>query len=95
MKKAIFIASYAFIASGLVLLNSCQDDPVTPNDPNGGGSVDTTWVDDSTNTGGGTDNPIDSSGWNNGGGGSIDSTGNEGGGNGTPSDSTWIDSLGG
>jgi hypothetical protein len=95
MKKVSLISGYALIASGLILLNSCQDEPITPNDPNGGNSVDTTWVGDSGGNGNG--NPTDSLDWNSGGGGSIDSTGNTGGNTGgpdLPSDSTYIDSIG-
>jgi hypothetical protein len=73
MKKAAFIISYLSIFSAVLFLGSCQDDPITPNDPNNGG-MDSMWYDtnninpngggnpfDST---GGNGNPIDSSGWN-------------------------------
>lgn len=102
MKKITFGAIYLALAGTLTLLNSCQDDPVTPNNPADPNGTDTTWVNDTTNNGG-NGTPEDSTDWNNGGGDPIDSTFNgggdpvdstfNGGGNGT--DSTWIDSLGG
>ena len=48
MKKIALTIGYFALVGSLVLLNSCQDDPIDPNpgDPN---PVDSTWVNDSTN----------------------------------------------
>lgn len=86
MKKKMYLFGYAGVLAATILLQSCNDDPITPTDGSGNGT-DTTWVDDSTGNNGGGD-PIDSTG-NNGGGDPIDSTGwNGGNGGGTPGDST-------
>lgn len=79
MKWKVYGSIYAAALTVVLSLNSCVDDPITPNNP-GGNQVDTTWV-DSTNNSGGGGTPSDST--NNG--------GNNGGGN--TSDSTWIDST--
>ena len=73
MKKQILIPLYfGFLACTVLLSSACQDDPIVPNDPTGN-TVDTTWVNDSTGTGGngnpndtlgGNGNPNDSTGWN-------------------------------
>lgn len=57
---------------GALMVQSCEDSPI---EPNGGGynNVDTTWVDDSLDYGGGGNDPIDSTDWN-GSGEPIDST---------------------
>jgi hypothetical protein len=89
MKMKMIIPLYLGFLACIILLNSCQDDPIVPNDPSDP-NVDTTWVDDSTNW-----NPYDTLG-----GGGYDSTGwnDPTGGGGNPNDSTgWNpnDSLGG
>ena len=71
MKKVALITSYFTVLGIVFLLNSCNDDPITPN---GGepSDIDTTWVVDSTNwdpNGGGNDStfvdPSDTlGGWN-------------------------------
>lgn len=87
MKKAIITFGYFTIVGSLIFLNSCQDDPICPNpgDPN---PTDTTWIYDSTDYNG-NGNQIDSSFCGNNG--YIDSSyfGNN------PTDSIWIDSIGG
>ena len=100
MKKVFYTTAFIISLGFAMSLNSCQDDPITPNNPNDD-NIDTTWtgIDDSTNVddpnGGGTID--DSTGWTNpndttivdpnGGGTPTDTTG--GGGNGSPNDSTW------
>lgn len=104
MKKIVLATSYFAVLTLVFSLNSCQDDPITPNG-NGGSNVDTTWVDDSTTWNPNGNNPNDTI--YGGGGNPCDSTygGNSnpndtiyGGGGSIPSDSTgWnpSDSLGG
>ena len=95
MKLKVIGVFYIAALTFVLTLNSCQDDPITPNSP-GGNPVDTTWIDSNYNGGGGT--PYDSTG-NNGGGNTTDSTWIDstytGGGcpGGIPADSTWIDST--
>ena len=86
MKKIALVTSYFAVLAIVFSLNSCQDDPITPNG-NGGSNVDTTWVDDSTSwdPNGGGNNPYDST--YGGGGNPCDST--YGGGNTNPNDSTF------
>jgi hypothetical protein len=101
MRKGL-IVGYGFALVISFGMQSCQDDPITPN--GNGNEIDTTWVNDTTGGGNGGGTPIDST-WNgggNGGGTPIDSTWNGGGnGGGTPIDSTWngggnpMDTLGG
>lgn len=95
MKKIALTIGYFTLVGSLILLNSCQDDPINPNSGDSN-PVDSTWVNDSTNNG--NNNPedstfIDSTYWNGGGnnGGNDDSTDW----NNNPGDSTWMDSLGG
>lgn len=105
MKKIALATSYFAVLAIVFSLNSCQDDPITPNG-SGGSNVDTTWIDDSTswNPNGGGNNPNDTI--YGGGGNPCDSTyggGNPndtiyGGGGSNPNDSTgWnpSDSTGG
>ena len=57
-KKIILAAMYVGALALIVMVSSsCDDGPITPNDPVGNG-VDTTWVDpyDTTGTGGGCPN---------------------------------------
>lgn len=100
MKKGFLIAGYVIALGSSIALQSCSDDPFTPNDP-GTNTNDTTWVEDSTDNGGGNGTSDDSTftdpyggngtdttntGGGNCGGGGIDSTFNGGGTN----DSTGI-----
>jgi hypothetical protein len=80
MKKGL-IVGYGFALVISFGMQSCQDDPITPNGTGTGNGIDTTWVNDTTGGGNGGGNPIDST-WNgggNGGGTPIDTTGNGGG----------------
>lgn len=94
MRKSIYMFGYVGVLVAAISLQSCNDDPITPDDGTGNGT-DTTWVDDSTNTGGGEDStfngggtdPGDSTGGWSGGGDPGDSTGWSGGGD-VPGDST-------
>lgn len=84
-----YFAALTFIVS---MNTSCTDCPIEPIDPTNN-QVDTTWVNDSTNNGGGNNNPYDSTNWNPNGGGNTnpyDSTNwnQNGGGNTNPYDST-------
>lgn len=78
MKKLALTIGYFGLVAGLIFLNSCQDDPINPNDGNGnGGGIDTTWVNDSTdyNNGGGIDSTdYNGGGDTDGGNGDLDST---------------------
>lgn len=60
MKMNAYQMVYLLTLGLAIGVASCEDDPVVPNDPNGGtNGSDTTWVDDSTsndpNGGGGVD----------------------------------------
>lgn len=58
MKRGILFG-YGFVLTIALSMQSCVGDPITvPTDPSDG--IDTTWVNDSTDTGVGGDNPIDS-----------------------------------
>jgi hypothetical protein len=74
MRKGL-IVGYGFALVISFGMQSCQDDPITPN--GNGNEIDTTWVNDTTGGGNGGGTPIDST-WN-GGGTPIDSTWNGGG----------------
>jgi hypothetical protein len=73
MKKGILTVGYACFLATAIFLQSCQDDPILPNDPNEN-DADTVWVDDSSNVND-PNCPIDSTGndyddstdWNGGG----------------------------
>lgn len=96
LKKGAIVITYFSFVGVLFFMNSCQDDPILPN--GGGDEIDTTWVSDSTDNGGGNggSEPIDSTGNGGGNGGEnpIDSA-DFGGNGGEPTDSIFIDSLGG
>jgi hypothetical protein len=72
MKKGILTVAYACFLATAIFLQSCQDDPILPNDPNGN-DVDTVWVDDSSGNNNDPYCPVDSTwnddstDWNNGG----------------------------
>ncbi len=90
MKKNILTIAYFGVAGTLFLLNSCQPETVSPNDPNAGTTP--TWnTNDSTGgnpndtLGGGTGNPTDTLGGGNTGGGTGNPTDTTGGGNNTDS----------
>ena len=85
MKKGI-VAAYVILLGSTFTMQSCEDDPILPND-NTGNICDTTWVGDSTNSGGGNGTPDDST-WNGGGGDPVDSSDWNGGNNGNQGDST-------
>lgn len=87
MRKSVYMFGYAGVLLAAISLQSCNDDPIVPDGGCGGGLTDTTWVDDSTNTNGGGDNPCDSTDWNGGGDNPNDSTDWSGGGD-VPGDST-------
>jgi len=59
IKKIVLAASYFSVLAVVFSLNSCQDDPITPNG-SGGSTADKTWIDDSTSWNGGGGNPCDS-----------------------------------
>ena len=95
MKKILIATAYCGLLGFTIVLNSCQDDPIVPNDPSdpivdttwtgGGDPMDTTFTDP---TGGGGD-PIDTT-FNDptGGGGTPGDTLTDPTGGGNPSDST-------
>jgi hypothetical protein len=85
MKRGTLIG-YGLVLAIALSMQSCQDDPINPNSGCCNG-IDTTWVNDSTDFGGGNGNPIDSTDFGGGNGTPTDST-DFGGGNGTPTDST-------
>jgi hypothetical protein len=92
MKKKMYVAGYAILLISAISLQSCQDDPIAPNDPTDT-SQDTVWVNNpgdsihqTDSTWNGSVDPIDSTDWSDGGE-VIDST-NWGSGNGEPVDST-------
>ena len=70
MKRGTLIG-YGFVLTIALSMQSCQDEPITQY-IGPGIEIDTAWVNDSTDFGGGNGNPIDSSDF--------------GGGNGNPSD---------
>lgn len=81
MKRGV-LTGYGIIAAVAFLMQSCVDDPITPNGTCGGG-IDTTWVSDTTGNngdpnGGGNGTPGDTTNW--GGGNGTDSTDWNGGG---------------
>ncbi|MEY3236055.1 MAG: hypothetical protein RI883_156 [Bacteroidota bacterium] len=71
MKRGTLIG-YGLVLAIALSMQSCQDDPINPN--NGGGNgIDTTWVNDSADiiqdpSGGGNGTPIDSTNFGGGGG---------------------------
>jgi hypothetical protein len=86
--KRVTLIGYGLVLAIILSMQSCQEDPIIPN--NGGGNgVDTTWVNDSTDFGGGNENPSDSIDFGGGNGTPTDST-DFGGGNGNPADSTGL-----
>ena len=86
MKKKMYLFSYVSVLLVAISLQSCNEEPITPNDCSGI-VTDTTWVEDSTTNNGGGDNPNDTIDWNGGGDNPYDSTGWNGGGD-NPGDST-------
>ena len=71
MKKKTYLFGYSLLVIATISLQSCNDDPIIPNDGSGS-DADTTWVTDSTSNGGGSDSTYcdngggtetDSSGW--------------------------------
>lgn len=59
MKKTMLTIAYFSSLSFALFLNSCQDDPIIPNEP-GTNGVDTTWINPNDSLGGTT--PIDTLG---------------------------------
>lgn len=90
MKKKMYLFGYVGVLVASISLQSCNDDPITPNDGSGGCGNDTTWVEDSTDNNGGGD-PTDTTG--NGGGNPTDTIcwgdGNNGGGDPSGDSTDW------